>query len=648
MEFLPAKRRHCTGVRKTGSEFCGAHIKDGRISCPVDPSHTIFARDADRHVQRCTKTAALARMTALPCYSSGINAGRAPADEVRAIALWRFSWDTTGADAVGETTATVPDDTTNAPAHAVQDPLALAKMLACTDLGALASRVGQWHATHCLDQGRRGEVWEEEAPGCGVGSTATLPQQPLSPLPLASRSFDGGAGRHERQVRGIITAMRRAGIVPGESGPPGRRLLLVEFGAGKGLLGTMVQREAAGAGSDGAELVLVERGANRSKADGRVQAPPPPDAGEGAARPPLHAPPLPRQRIRMDITDFALERHPAAWGVPLRDLVGLAVWVNAAGHDHAAELRAAASAAVPAPGSAASAPATTAASTTAASTVPGGAGKRRRENCDAGGVIRTGDGSPALPADAAAAAAAPRPADAPASRDAPAPPVCARPPVLLCALGKHLCGGATDLALRCLARAAYGDAAVRWAAGDAPDAGEPASAASPPPPPPGLSGPPPATHGIAIATCCHHLCSWDAFVGKRFFREALGSTAAEFEALRMLSSWGCMPLHAPPSAAEAEDVTPDRPQVPTTSDAPSPLDLDRAARIALGRRCKSLIDAGRVTFLQMLARLPREAEGTGSGCGGQAFVGMQPYCSGLESPENMLLILGPPAAAPYY
>ena len=673
MEFLPAKRRHCTGVRKAGSEFCGAHIKDGRIPCPVDPSHTIFARDADRHVQRCTKTTALARMTALPCYSRGINAGGAPADEVRAIALWRSSWDCIDADVAGSTPAAEPEDMTYAPAHAAQDPLALAKMLARTDLpvGALASRVGQWHATHCLDQGRRGEAWDEEAPD--ADSVVTLPRLPAPLPPVSGSSSDGGAGRHERQVRGIIAAMRRAGIIAGEGGTSrNQRLLLVEFGAGKGLLGTMVQREAAGAAGSSsgvvAELLLVERGANRSKADGRVQALPlPPDAAAGAeagaARPspPLHAPPHPRQRLRMDIADLALERHPAAWGVPLRDLVGLPVWVNAAGHDHAAELRAAAASAVsaatvPAPAPVAAAATSTAASSVpaaaAASIVPAGAGKRRRENasiCNAGEVILTG--SRERPADVGAAAAseaaaaaeaeAPPPADAPG--DAPSPPGCARPPVLLCALGKHLCGGATDLALRCLARAVYGDAAVRWAAGDAPDTGEAAADASPPPPPPGLSGPPPSAHGIAIATCCHHLCTWDAFVGKRFFRDALGTGAAEFEALRMLSSWGCMPLHAAPQAAEAGDDTLGGLLAPTTSDAPPPVELDRAARIALGRRCKSLIDAGRVTFLQRLARLPKGAEVAGGG--GTAFAGMQPYCSGLESPENMLLLLGPPAAA---
>lgn len=34
--------------------------------------------------------------------------------------------------------------------------------------------------------------------------------------------------------------------------------------------------------------------------------------------------------------------------------------------------------------------------------------------------------------------------------------------------------------------------------------------------------------GIAVATCCHHRCSWRQYVNKAFFRD-LGLTAHDFE-----------------------------------------------------------------------------------------------------------------------
>lgn len=65
--------------------------------------------------------------------------------------------------------------------------------------------------------------------------------------------------------------------------------------------------------------------------------------------------------------------------------------------------------------------------------------------------------------------------------------VCARvfpgPSVMV---SKHLCGGATDLALSALASVCSKDSPVNvW--------------------------------GVAIATCCHHKCSWDVYTGKEWF-----------------------------------------------------------------------------------------------------------------------------------
>lgn len=65
----PLRRQYCSFPRQSGSDFCGCHVPTGsaaaaagadgdkaRMACPVDPSHTIFVRDKDRHVRVCKAT----------------------------------------------------------------------------------------------------------------------------------------------------------------------------------------------------------------------------------------------------------------------------------------------------------------------------------------------------------------------------------------------------------------------------------------------------------------------------------------------------------------------------------------------------------------------------------------------------------------
>ena len=124
------------------------------------------------------------------------------------------------------------------------------------------------------------------------------------------------------------------------------------------------------------------------------------------------------------------------------------------------------------------------------------------------------------------------------------------PPVAVVAIGKHLCGAATDLALKCLAnslrrggvaRTAPASSSVSVGAASAATGivpatpietggaaasvpvvaaavdvtGGEAAAASPP------VAAAAALRGIAIATCCHQLCSWEHYVGRAFFRDVL-------------------------------------------------------------------------------------------------------------------------------
>lgn len=89
------------------------------------------------------------------------------------------------------------------------------------------------------------------------------------------------------------------------------------------------------------------------------------------------------------------------------------------------------------------------------------------------------------------------------------------------AFGKHLCGPATDLALRCATEtlSIEGDNSIeniqqrKRLKSDHRKLG-----------------------GAVIALCCHHRCVWKPYVGKHFFKQC-GLTARDFQIMSSMSSW---------------------------------------------------------------------------------------------------------------
>lgn len=79
--WLPKKKRYCRFPRVLGFEYCGHHLSSrgeegaDRIPCPLDPSHSIFAKDLDRHLSVCPRAQEAATMSKLPCYRHNVNAG---------------------------------------------------------------------------------------------------------------------------------------------------------------------------------------------------------------------------------------------------------------------------------------------------------------------------------------------------------------------------------------------------------------------------------------------------------------------------------------------------------------------------------------------------------------------------------------------
>ncbi|NXI61778.1 TRM13 enzyme, partial [Anseranas semipalmata] len=176
-------------------------------------------------------------------------------------------------------------------------------------------------------------------------------------------------------------------------------------------------------------------------------------------------------------------------------------------------------------------------------------------------------------------------------------------------MGKHLCGAATDLALRCLVES-YATCCDGENEEPAPKRLKNDKTEVPP-----KSSTDNERNkedfkpvaGIVIALCCHHKCDWTHYVGREFFKSA-GLGPVEFHYFQRMSSWAtCGMRETIPKAStteESEDHTNntkehDQPYSKTDngSDTLQGL-LTVEERKEIGALCKLLIDHGRIEYLQ--------------------------------------------------
>jgi len=146
-------------------------------------------------------------------------------------------------------------------------------------------------------------------------------------------------------------------------------------------------------------------------------------------------------------------------------------------------------------------------------------------------------------------------------------------------VAKHLCGLATDLTLRSFLTTGTGAAGVR---------------------------------GAAIATCCHHRCSWADYVARDFF-ESRGFSQREFELLMHWTGWVSSfsaqeraKTKKPSQAAAAGGAGREGGAGAEVQCQHQPSTLQSqylrttADQAELGRQCKRLVDLGRMDFLRGL------------------------------------------------
>lgn len=149
------------------------------------------------------------------------------------------------------------------------------------------------------------------------------------------------------------------------------------------------------------------------------------------------------------------------------------------------------------------------------------------------------------------------------------------------AISKHLCGPATDMTLRCCI-------SNQW------DQHNDATSES-------------TCHliGLAIATCCHHLCQWKHYINKRYMLD-LGINKDDFNAMTWFTSWAIDADHGSDLCGtdwsfdlqirENEHVESD---LNTYDDVKNMVKNMKAVdRAVVGLMCKDIIDVGRFMWLK--------------------------------------------------
>lgn len=133
------------------------------------------------------------------------------------------------------------------------------------------------------------------------------------------------------------------------------------------------------------------------------------------------------------------------------------------------------------------------------------------------------------------------------------------------AIGKHLCGPATDMTLRCCAGDVSSTCYLR---------------------------------GLSIATCCHHLCQWKHYINRGFFLSH-GMSKDEFHAVTWFTSWA---VDAADHASDLEESDTKMMEIEKALAAGEADDVLRnmcaRERAVLGFMCKDIIDAGRLMWIR--------------------------------------------------
>lgn len=356
MYYMPAKKRYCSVRRISGSMHCGNHLAADhqvagleRMVCPIDPTHTLFVRDKTKHIKICNVSKRRNEMMSNPSYSSGANYGPVCSEDDQAIAAFRLQFSeartddgSSGAGAASrkrpasQILSDIADDD-EGDVNDAELPVGLDGSGDHVASSATANAVHRMLESGTLDlqafSTRIQVLYDAHVGSIPVESPETAAGHALVSAAMASaRGVAQRSVRHEAQQASIVGHMQAAGLLPvpvrddnaHKASPP---LLLLEFGAGRGLLSRTVagfvahSNETGAAGAGGAtaaaasdvcphSYLLVDRGAVRRKADSFLATggaaagdDAAADAAPSAAASPANGATV---RLRMDIADLNL------------------------------------------------------------------------------------------------------------------------------------------------------------------------------------------------------------------------------------------------------------------------------------------------------------------------------------------------------
>jgi hypothetical protein len=172
-------------------------------------------------------------------------------------------------------------------------------------------------------------------------------------------------------------------------------------------------------------------------------------------------------------------------------------------------------------------------------------------------------------------------------------------------ISKHLCGGATDMALRSLARYRRAGSATETEETQEQEQQQQQQRILP-------------LAGLMMALCCHHRCTVDSYVALEFITQDCGFTEDEFSLLSCMSSWATCGQRISQQCERSERNDNDNDCVATedekdgdlTHDEPDDLvhhsavttraGLTLHERRRVGLKCKNLINIGRRDFCRRL------------------------------------------------
>lgn len=133
------------------------------------------------------------------------------------------------------------------------------------------------------------------------------------------------------------------------------------------------------------------------------------------------------------------------------------------------------------------------------------------------------------------------------------------------AVSKHLCGAATDLALKCIVQGQLDSEEF-----------------------PSIR-----TEGFLIALCCHHRCEWGPFVGKSHF-ENIGLSKSDFNLITKMASWAI--CGSGMSRERRKQIEESGGVADSANEDKHKMSIERRADI--GKMCKRLLDYCRLQYMQ--------------------------------------------------